>query len=177
MNNPMPVMMICLAVGVIHLYAGLGMAAYLNFKRGKPLDALYDQFSWIFALTGLGLYALCSGTLQTIGLGLTIFGVALLLLFGGREKKNPFARLLGGLSQIYGATSWISDILSYMRLFGMGLATGVMGQVIDMLVGMIFRNWPNWLNYRLGAVRRRARVQPWHQRIGRVCSCLPFAVY
>ena len=142
MNDPMPVMMICLAVGVIHLYAGLGMAAYLNFKRGKPLDALYDQFSWIFALTGLGLYALCSGTLQTIGLGLTIFGVALLLLFGGREKKNPFARLLGGLSQIYGATSWISDILSYMRLFGMGLATGVMGQVIDMLVGMIFQNGP-----------------------------------
>lgn len=150
MNDPMPVMMICLAVGVIHLYAGLGMAAYLNFKRGKPLDALYDQFSWIFALTGLGLYALCSGTLQTIGLGLTIFGVALLLLFGGREKKNPFARLLGGLSQIYGATSWISDILSYMRLFGMGLATGVMGQVIDMLVGMIFQNGP--LGWILGSV-------------------------
>lgn len=120
--------MICLAVGVIHLYAGLGMAAYLNFKRGKPLDALYDQFSWIFALTGLGLYALCSGTLQTIGLGLTIFGVALLLLFGGREKKNPFARLLGGLSQIYGATSWISDILSYMRLFGMGLRRASWGR-------------------------------------------------
>lgn len=95
MNDPMPVMMICLAVGVIHLYAGLGMAAYLNFKRGKPLDALYDQFSWIFALTGLGLYALCSGTLQTIGLGLTIFGVALLLLFGGREKKNPVCASAG----------------------------------------------------------------------------------
>ena len=88
--------------------------------------------------------------MKTIGLGLTIFGVARLLLFGGREKKNPFARLLGGLSQIYGATSWISDILSYMRLFGMGLATGVMGQVIDMLVGMIFQNGPiGWI---LGSV-------------------------
>ena len=69
---------------------------------------------------------------------MAIAGVALIVLFAGREKKNPFARLMGGLGALYGATSWISDILSYMRLFGMGLATGVIGMVINQLIGMVF---------------------------------------
>ena len=78
------------------------------------------------------------GVVAEIGKWMAIAGVALIVLFAGREKKNPFARLAGGLGALYGATSWISDILSYMRLFGMGLATGVIGMVINKLVGMVF---------------------------------------
>ena len=65
----------------------------------------------------------------------------IILATSGREKsKNPFKRLLSGLGALYGATSWISDLLSYMRLFGMGLATGVIGMVINILVGMVFKS-------------------------------------
>lgn len=141
MNDPMPVMVVCLGMGVIHLFAGLLVAAYMNIKRGKPWDALFDQFSWIMALTGLLLFVL-GGVAGKVGLAMLIAGVALLLFFAGREKKNPIMRLIGGLSALYGVTSWLSDILSYMRLFGMGLATGVIGQVINMLVGMVFDMGP-----------------------------------
>lgn len=136
-GDPMPVMMLCMGLGVIHLFAGLCVGIYMNVKRGKPLDALYDQVSWMLLVTGL-IMLVVGGTVGKIGQYMAIAGVVLILLFAGREKKNPIKRLFSGLGALYGATSWISDILSYMRLFGMGLATGVIGMVINMLVGMVF---------------------------------------
>ncbi len=136
-NDPMPVMIVCMGIGVIHLYAGLCVGAYANIRKGKPLDAVYDQLSWMLAVTGAIMLVL-DGVAAEIGKWMAIAGVALIVLFAGREKKNPFARLMGGLGALYGATSWISDILSYMRLFGMGLATGVIGMVINQLIGMVF---------------------------------------
>ena len=91
----------------------------------------------MLAVTGAIMLVL-PGIAAEIGKWMAIAGVALIVLFAGREKKNPFARFMGGLGALYGATSWISDILSYMRLFGMGLATGVIGMVINQLIGMVF---------------------------------------
>ncbi len=135
-NNSMPVMAVCIGLGALHLFAGLLMGAYMNFRDGKPLDALYDQFSWMMLVIGLGLLALP----QTAAAGkwLAIAGAGIILLTAGRAKsRNPFKRLISGLGALYGVTSWISDLLSYMRLFGMGLATGVIGMVINQLVGML----------------------------------------
>ena len=137
-NDPMPVMVVCMGVGVIHLFAGLGVGMYMNVKRGKPQDAIFDQLSWMLLVSGLIMLVL-GGTIGEIGKWMAIVGVAIILIWAGRAKsKNPFKRLISGLGALYGATSWISDILSYMRLFGMGLATGVIGMVINQLVGMVF---------------------------------------
>ncbi len=136
-NNALPVMALCVGIGAVHLFTGLFVGASLNFRRGKPLDALYDQFSWFMLVVGLGLLIL-PATAQ-IGKVLAIAGAGIILLTAGRNKsKNPFKRLISGLGALYGVTSWVSDLLSYMRLFGMGLATGVIGMVINQLVGMVF---------------------------------------
>lgn len=137
-NDPMPVMIICMGVGVVHLYAGMILAAYMNIKRGKPQDAVFDQLSWMMLVSGL-IMLVAGGVIGEIGKWMAIIGVVIILIWAGREKsRNPFKRLVSGLGSLYGATSWISDILSYMRLFGMGLATGVIGMVINQLVGMAF---------------------------------------
>ncbi len=47
---------------------------------------------------------------------------------------------MSGLGALYNVTGWLSDLLSYMRLFGMGLATGVIGMVINILVGMVMQS-------------------------------------
>lgn len=138
LEQPLQMMALCLGVGAVHLLTGLGIAAYLNIKRKKPLDALFDQGFWVLLLLGLGMLALP----QTSGVGMwmAIAGVAGIILTAGRAKKNIFSRLIGGLGSLYNITGWISDLLSYARLFGMGLATGVIGMVINMLVGMIMTN-------------------------------------
>ena len=135
-NRPLEVMVLCMAVGVLHLFAGLGMAAYMNFKRRDPVAAISDQFSWALLLIGLGLMLLP----QTASAGtvLALIGAGIILLMTKRGEKNPIKRILGGLGALYGVSSWVSDILSYMRLFGMGLATGVIGMVFNTLIAMVW---------------------------------------
>ncbi len=135
-SNSLPVMGVCLAVGALHLFTGLGIAAYMNFKRGDPVAAISDQFSWMLLLSGLGMLLL-PATAQ-VGKIFAIVGAGIILLMAGRERKNPFKRLIKGLSSLYGITSWVSDLLSYMRLFGMGLATGVIGMVFNQLISMVW---------------------------------------
>ena len=148
-NRPMEVMILCIGFGAVHLLAGLGMAAYLHIRRKEYLDVLYDQLSWVMVLAGLGMLAVPS--LAKIGQYLALAGVAIIILFAARNKtKNPLKRVLSGLGTLYGITSWVSDLLSYVRLFGMGLATGVIGMVINMLVGMIFSAGP--IGWVVGAV-------------------------
>lgn len=135
-NNSLPVMGVCIGVGALHLFAGLGVGAYMNFKRGKPLAALADQIAWCTLICGLGMLLL--EQTKKIGQILAIASVVIILLFTKRGEKNPFKRILGGLSALYGISGWVSDLLSYMRLFGMGLATGVIGMVFNQLIGMIW---------------------------------------
>ena len=135
-NNSLPVMGVCIGVGALHLFAGLAVGAYLNFKRKQPLAAVADQIAWGTLIIGLGLLLLPQT--KQIGMVLALVSAGVILLFTKRGEKNPFKRVLGGLGALYGITSWVSDLLSYMRLFGMGLATGVIGMVFNQLIGMIW---------------------------------------
>lgn len=137
MNDAIVVLLVCVAAGAVHILTGMLMAAYMNIKRGKVVDAICDQFLWIFLLGGLGLMLVNS----TVG-GVIALASALGVLFtAGRHKQgNLFKKLIGGFSGLYGITSYLSDLLSYARLFGMGLATGVIGMVVNMLAGMMMGN-------------------------------------
>lgn len=137
MNAPMPVMAVCIALGAVHLFAGLGVAAYMNIRKGDYIEAVYSQLSWAVMLIGLGLLIVPS--LSKIGAIMAAIGAITIVLTAGRDKGNIFSRLVSGFGALYGVMSWISDLLSYMRLFGMGLATGVIGMVINKLIGMAFQ--------------------------------------
>ncbi len=41
------------------------------------------------------------------------------------------------MSSLYGVTGYVSDILSYSRIFGMGLATTVIAMVFNTIAGML----------------------------------------
>ncbi|HHU01649.1 MAG TPA: V-type ATP synthase subunit I [Christensenellaceae bacterium] len=135
-NDPLPVMVACLGIGVIHLFAGVFVGAYQNIKRGDVVAAISDNISWLILLVGLGLLIVPSTA--KIGKYLALIGCGIIIVMTGRDKKNPIKRLISGLGALYGVTSWVSDILSYMRLFGMGLATGVIGMVFNLLIGMLW---------------------------------------
>ena len=117
-------------------------------KDGMAL--LADVVSWYLLVGGLILFALASPAfIKVVQLGfvlpaavgaagkwLAIAGALLVLLFAGREAKNPLMRLVKGLYALYGSTSWLGDLLSYSRLLALGLATGVIGQVVNQMASM-----------------------------------------
>ena len=45
---------------------------------------------------------------------------------------------MGGFSGLYGLVNLLSDVLSYARLFGLGLASGAIGMAFNTLGSMFF---------------------------------------
>jgi len=64
----------------------------------------------------------------------------ILLCTQGRSKKGVIRKAMGGLASLYGVTSYVSDILSYARIFGMGLATTVIAMVFNTIAGLLMGN-------------------------------------
>jgi V/A-type H+-transporting ATPase subunit I len=85
--------------------------------------------------------------LAGIALYLVYLAIALVILTQGKSK-NLIMKILGGLSGLYfGITGYISDILSYSRLLALGLATGIIGMVINIIGTMLNEMIPyvGWL--------------------------------
>ena len=141
LDDPMKLLIFSLILGVIHLFIGMGIAAYMQIREGKIADAIAEEGVWYLEILGLaawlgGSAAFDSQVLSTIGMWMSIIGAAGILIAGGRGKKG-FGRITGGLANLYNITSWISDILSYARLLALGLATGVIAQVVNTM-GSLF---------------------------------------
>ena len=67
---------------------------------------------------------------------IVLAGALLVLCTAGRKKKG-IGKLVGGLGGLYNITGYVSDILSYTRIFALSLATGVVGMVMNILAGMV----------------------------------------
>ena len=136
MDNPMKLLIFSLILGAIHLFVGMGIQAYMSIRDGHPVDAICDIGLWYVLLIGLVLFGVggsVAPALASAGKVMSIVGVVGILLTGGRKKKGIFGKITGGLGSLYGITNYLSDILSYTRLLALGLATGVVAQVINTL--------------------------------------------
>ena len=60
------------------------------------------------------------------------------MLFFSSSRKNIFLRVLKGLYELYGITRYFSDILSYSRLLALGMATGMIAMVVNILARLAF---------------------------------------
>lgn len=138
MEDPTRLLIWSLVFGVIHLFTAMGIDMYMKTKRGHVWDAVFDDLIWMFAIVG-GACWLAGGSiapaLPRIGMFVFAGSMVVLLFTGGRHNKG-FGKVTGGLANIYGITGWISDILSYARLLALGLATGVIASVVNLLGAM-----------------------------------------
>lgn len=149
MEDAMLMLGLCFGLGVIHLVAAYLIRAFLDFKNGDWKSAVFDQISWVLIIVGLivgffptigsmaGFEIVLPNTVTQAALIAAGVGALLILLFKGRNKPKILGKITGGLGELYNITSVLSDILSYARLFGLGIATGVIAQVFNTLSGML----------------------------------------
>ncbi len=131
-ENPIPFLVISLAMGLVHIVGGMAVKFYMLCREGKIFSAIFDIGSYWILFGGIGLIFVDS----TVGLAVTIMGVLMIVLTQGREKKNIFAKLVFGLKGLYDLINYASDLLSYSRILALGLAAGVMAQVFNLLATM-----------------------------------------
>ena len=155
MDDPIMMLILCFGLGVVHILFGVALKMKMAFAAHDWQTAIFDNLSWILIVLGLiafgGASVIGVSALKTVGLIAALLGALMILLFKGREKKNPFARTVSGLGELYQVTSYLSDILSYARLFALGIATGVIASVFNDLCGMLMSS-PNIVLKILGII-------------------------
>jgi len=138
LSDPMKLLIFSCVIGGVHLFVGMGVKAYLLIRDGKVMDAVEEVFVWYALLLGIVILLFGGGFFpgaSTVGLVLTVIGA-------GGIVGIPVIRGKGigkavGLWNLYGATSYLGDVLSYSRLLALGLASAVIAQVFNALGSML----------------------------------------
>lgn len=133
-NEPMTVLYVSVALGMVHLFVGLGVKAYSLIKAGNILDAVYDVLLWYVLIIGLILLLLGGGTIAKV---LSIAGAIGLLATQGRSNESIVGKFFGGLYGLYGVTGYLGDALSYSRLLALGLSSGLIGWSFNLLIDLL----------------------------------------
>ena len=133
-------MVVSIAFGLVHILIGMGCKFIVCAKQKDWGGAFFDTGLWMLLLVGIAVLAIGMLTipvLTTVGAVIAIGCAVGLVLTQGRSKKGIVGKAIGGLASLYDITSYISDLLSYSRLLALGLTTGVMAQVFNMLSTMM----------------------------------------
>ncbi len=150
LNDPMKLLIYSMVFGLIHLFAGLGIKGYMYIRDKKYMDCLCDVGLWYILLIGLLIMLIPSDIFASIAQTQIIFpepvnmlgkmmaggGAIGIVLMSGRSNRNFGLRIALGAYDLYNVTGWLSDILSYSRLLALGLATGVIAQVVNQMGSM-----------------------------------------
>lgn len=135
MSNYAAMMMLAILVGVIHIViANIAQA----WSKRDSLMAIAN-IGWATALIG-GAVTFFGGQhslIKTIGFALIAAGILAVVFFTSIEK--PFwKRLLKGLMGLTRITGMFGDVLSYLRLFALGLASASLAAVFNDLAKQIY---------------------------------------
>lgn len=145
-----PMMVISVIIGLIQVLIGMTMA---GCKAVKNYGFIYGvgKFSWVLALVsavilfGLPMFGVTLPTFVQYVLyaliAVAAFGIYFLNNPAAYAKAGSLKKLLGvgmnlgsGLWATYGmSTGLLGDLLSYIRLFALGLTGGVLGSVFNSL--------------------------------------------
>lgn len=124
-NDTNGMMLVAIYIGVIHLC----LAHVVQIFRQWGSSVILANMGWITGMWG-GLLHLHLA--HPAGKYLFFVGLGLVFLFTG-TSKNILGRIAEGFLGILGVSQTFADIMSYLRLFALGLAGTVMGSIFNQL--------------------------------------------
>ncbi len=139
MNDFASMMRLSIGAGVLHLVIANSMVAWVHKNDWVALSSV----GWVMTIAGAFFLWLSYMNVPELDvtsafqLKIIIAGVALILLFSGQRKldsgKAYFLQLFDGFSALYGLSKAFGDVLSYMRLFALGLSSASLAVTFNTL--------------------------------------------
>jgi V/A-type H+-transporting ATPase subunit I len=141
MEQTMVFFMLSLALGYTHIMFGLTMGFIKHVKDGELKEGLCTKMTWIVFLGSLLLWVLALQGVIPAGLTapskfILILAAVSIVLFSETGAKSIGIKIASGLYNLYGASSYVGDLLSYLRLLALGLASGVIAVVINQMCAL-----------------------------------------
>jgi len=134
-------MMISVVIGIFHIVLANAMNAY----RCQHWQDKLPSIGWIGVICGGFALAISRSIsavdLQTPGIALIAIGVILIVGFTAPREKplTRFAQGMLGLTKLSGA---LGDVLSYLRLFALGLASGSLAVEFNNMASGVYESYP-----------------------------------
>ncbi|WP_342237686.1 V-type ATP synthase subunit I [Inquilinus sp. OTU3971] len=144
LKNVDAMMRITLAIGGLHIVIANLMSAW----HAKTRNARIQPLGWcLVAVGGVTAYlASAIPPLATMGIILIVLGLLVVGVFASDRRvtsaKTLLLRILDGLVATFRLTNIFSDVLSYMRLFALGLAAASLAETINTLSGQLVHAAP-----------------------------------
>jgi len=148
LKDPLNALVLSLIIGMATQFYGIIVKMVTEVRRRDYAAAAFDGGLWLLFLPGLTLLVLPmfmpqAARFSTLAWWLTGLGATGLVLTQGRKEESFMGKALTGVVSLYGimgsygATAFLSDVLSYSRLLALGLATSILGLSVNMMAGLL----------------------------------------
>lgn len=132
-------MVMALIIGVVHIILAMSIKA-VSFTRNKGFAATVSTWAWLLLFVGAIVIAILGG-MQTISeqamkWAFIIVGIvsALGIYIFNDIHRNPLINIGAGLYDTYNMASGVmGDVLSYIRLYALGLSGAMLGDTFNTL--------------------------------------------
>lgn len=156
-GQPYDVMMVlAILIGVVHICLAMVIKAIAYTKRFGFKENV-STWGWLLLILGGLITAVLAGlellSPEVTNIVLICIGAisALGIYIFNKPGRNPLINIGAGLWDTYGmATGLLGDVLSYIRLYALGLAGGMLGMAFNQLGGMVLGETPNvgtWIGF------------------------------
>ncbi len=143
-------MVAAIAVGVFHICLAMVIKA-IGITKRAGFKAAISTWGWVILIVGglivagLALTQVLDASATKIAIiAIGILSVLSIFIFN-KPGRNPLLNIGAGLWDTYQmATGLLGDVLSYIRLYALGLAGGMLGAAFNNLGQMVLGDNPTW---------------------------------
>jgi V/A-type H+/Na+-transporting ATPase subunit I len=153
-EHVMTLMVAIIYLGVFAQMAGVVMSMLQSIKEKKWLQAIFDQLSWLLFMPAvtlvIGQFLVPAYYPEHIvyWAGRVVYlAIAMIFIGGFIKTRNPVAGVFSGalnfygILSTYGVSALMADVLSYLRLLALAVATSSMAMSFN-LVSFLFKDIP-----------------------------------
>lgn len=143
-------MVLSMGIGILHICLAMTMKAVYAVRNHGLKDSL-GTLGWTLLIVGgvvtlaVGMTSLISETAMKWIL-ISVAGVSALgIYFFNKWGRNPLINFGAGLWDTYNTASGLmGDVLSYIRLYALGLSGAMLGSTFNLIADMVKGSHPTW---------------------------------
>ena len=139
-KSPMTFFVLAIVLGYTQIMVGLFIGLIHNLRRKDFVAASCDHLTWILLLNSIVIISLAKiGMLPTWPVficTILLLAAAGVIVLGSQREGGRGERLGMGLFNLFSAIFYLGDVLSYLRLMGLGLVTAGIAMAVNLIAGL-----------------------------------------